>query len=130
MLQIFIALLLVLAGHFALSVWKPGPKATVVWPWGEDSRAVLRIAGGLPKDGGMASMLLGSGATLAFVLAFLSLFGWLVPAAWFVPLVAGGSVASLALFGLFFGSAGLLPMAIDVVLLIGVLGLGWTPGSV
>lgn len=130
MLRIFIAALLVLAGHFALSVYNPGPKATIIWPWGENSQAIIAGLGGLPKHGGLVSMLLGTGATLAFVAAFLSLFGWFVPATWFQPLVIIGSAASFVLFALFFSPIALVPMAVNAVLLIGVLSLHWTPATV
>ena len=48
------------------------------------------------------------------------------PAHWWLPLVVVAAVASLLLYVLYFGVWALLPMALDAVLLWGVLARHWS----
>ena len=126
-MRIVVMILLLVGAHFAGTAFVPGQRATVIWPFGIESRPVLARIGGLPsQSGSVASPLLAGLAVLAFVGAFMAVVGVVVPAAWFVPLVVAGSLGSIALFLLFAGPWAALPIVVDVILLWGVLGLHWT----
>lgn len=126
-MRIVVLILLFLGAHFAGTTFVPGSKATIIWPFGAESRPVLAGIGGLPsQSGSVASPLLAGVAVLAFIAAFASLLGLVVPAEWFTPLVVAGSLASTALFALFAGPWSVLPIAVDVILLWGILLQQWT----
>lgn len=119
--------LLFLGAHFAGTAFVPGPKANIIWPFGVESRSVRAGIGGLPTQGGSVVTPLLAGITaIAFAGAFLAMLGLVVPAEWFVALVVSGSLASIALFVLFAGMWAILPVAVDLLLLWGVLAQGWT----
>lgn len=126
-MRIVVFILLFLGAHFAGTAFVPGQKATVIWPFGVESRPVMVGIGGLPsQSGSVVSPLLAGTAVLAFAAAFAALLGIAVPTEWFLPLVVAGSLASITLFVLFAGSWPVLPIVVDVILLWGVLGLHWT----
>lgn len=126
-MRFVVLILLLLGAHFAGTAFVPGPKASVIWPFGADSRPVLAGIGGLPsQSGSVVTPVLAGAAVIAFVLAFLALLGWLIPAEWFLPLVVMGSLASVVLFVLFVGPWTVLPIIVDAVLLWGVLLQQWT----
>jgi hypothetical protein len=64
--------------------------------------------------------------TNALIAALLALFGWLIPANWFAPLIVVAAIASALLYVLYFGLFALAPLAIDVVLMWGVFTQGWS----
>lgn len=83
-------------------------------------------SGGLPsQSGSIVTPLLAGIATLSFIASLLALFGWLVPAHWFTPLIVAASIASVLLYILYFGVFSLLPIALDAILLWGILSQGW-----
>ncbi|MFZ0546819.1 MAG: hypothetical protein WAM60_15340 [Candidatus Promineifilaceae bacterium] len=126
-MRIVVLVLLFLGAHFAGTAFVPGPRASIVWPFGNDSRPLLAGVGGLPtQSGGVVTPVLAGLSVLAFVAAFAALVGILVPAEWFVPLVAAGSLTSTLLYLLFAGPLSILPIAIDLFLLWGVLINHWT----
>lgn len=70
-------------------------------------------------------------ATIALlVLAALSAAGWVVPAEWWPSLAVGGAVASLATLAVFFHPWILLGIAIDLIILWAVAGMGWRPAGI
>jgi len=118
-------ILLLFGLHFAGTVFVPGATAKIYWPFGENSRPLVKGIGGLPKQGGsVAAALLGGLAVLGFLAALLALFGVLVPAEWFRVLVIGASIAALLLHVLFFSPVLILPLLLDLVLLVGALFVG------
>lgn len=126
-MRIVVLILLLLGAHFAGTAFVPGPKASIVWPFGVDSRPVLAGIGGMQsQSNGFVTPLLAGGAVAAFAAAFASLLGFVVPAEWFVPLVVTGSLASIILNILFIGPLAILPVAVDLILLWGVLVNDWT----
>lgn len=126
----FVVLVLILAAaHFSLIPFAPAQagKAWLVWPLAADSRPWLTAIGGLPAQGnGLATIVLSGAAGLCFLGAALGLFGLLVPAAWWPWLVTLGATVSAVLYLLYLGPWSILPLALDLVLLWGVLGLHWT----
>jgi hypothetical protein len=124
-----VAILLLLGAHFSLTAFVPGAagKALFYWPWAADSKPVLAFLGGSIK--GVLTPLFAAVAGVAFLCAFLSLFGWLVPAAWWTPLVLAGSLSSALLFLMYLGPVAILPLLVDIALLVGVLVLRWTVAS-
>ena len=114
---------LLLGAHFALTAIVPGEKALLYWPFAKDSRPALDVLGSATKP---VTQLLSVVAGLCFLASAAAIPGWLVPAAWFVPLIVTGAVASALLFLLYIGINALVPLAIDAFLLWGVFGWRWT----
>ena len=121
-----VAILLLLGAHFSLTAFVPGAagKARFYWLWAADSKPALAFLGGSLK--GVLTPLFAAVAGAAFLCAFLSLFGWLVPAGWWTPLVLAGSLSSALLFLMYLGPMAILPLLVDMALLVGVLVLRWT----
>jgi hypothetical protein len=126
-MRIVVAALIILAAHFSLTAFVPGHKAVFYWPWGRNTRTLVKGIGGLPQDDAIVTSMLAWLAGLAFLLAFAALFQIVVPAILFPILVAAASMASILLFALHFSGLALLPVLVDVVLLFGVLAQHWTP---
>ena len=127
-MKIFVIVLLVLAVHFSATPFAPGPAGTakLYWPFAADSKPWLGFIGGLPASGGLVTALLAGIAALGFLASLLALFGWLVPAHWFTPLIVAAAIASILLYILYFGAFSLLPIALDAILLWGILAQGWS----
>lgn len=97
------------------------------WPFAHDSKPILNNIGGLLKVGeSIVTSLLGAVAGLSFLAAVITLFGWVIPAYLWPVLVIVGALASILLYILYFGIYSLVPIAIDAVLLWGVLVQHWT----
>lgn len=119
--------LLLIASHFALTPFAPAPKAWLGWPFGADSKPIFSFVGGLPSQaGGLLTPLLAGLAGLGFLAALAALFGLVIPASWWRPLMLVAGIASALLYVLYFGKWALLPLALDAVLLWGVLAQGWS----
>lgn len=127
-MKIFVIILLVFAAHFNATPFVPGPAGTAkfYWPFAADSKPWLAAIGGLPASGGLVTSLLAGVAALGFIAAFFALFGWLVPANWFVPAILAASIASVLLYVLYFGAFSLLLLALDAILLVGVYVWHWS----
>jgi hypothetical protein len=128
-MRIAVIILLLLAAHFCLSAFAPSPagKGIFYWPWATDSKPVLAGVGRLPAKGGsILTAALAGIAGLCFLGAVLCLFGVVVPAGWWMPLVLVGVAGSIALFLLYFTPLSLLPILLDLVLIWGVFFLNWT----
>ena len=113
-METFIVIFVVLAVNFSATPFARGPAGTAkfYWPFAADTKPWLGLIGGLPSQGGsMVTTLLAGAATMGLIAALLALFGWFVPANWLLPLIASAFAASIAL---------------DVVLLWGVLARGWS----
>lgn len=115
--------LLVLDAHFNLTANVPGPKALIYWPFGADTKPLLALFGAYPNT---PTQLLSVVAAASFIAALLALFGWLIPANWFAPLIVVAAIASALVYVLYFGLFALAPLAIDAVLLWGVFTQGWS----
>jgi hypothetical protein len=126
-MRILVAALIILAAHFSLTAFVPGGKALFYWPWGSNTRTLVKGLGGLPRDDAVLTSVLAWWAGLAFFLAFLALFQIMVPEIWFPIFLLSACVSSILLFALHFSVLALLPVLIDVVLLFGVLVQHWTP---
>jgi hypothetical protein len=127
-MKVVILILLVLAAHFSFTPFAPAQagQAKFYWPFAADTRAWLPI-GGLPsQSGSILTPLLAGAAGLAFVAAFASLQGWLVPAEWFRVLLLAGIGASAALYTLYIGPFAILPLVMDMLFLWGLLAQNWS----
>lgn len=127
-MKILVIVLLFLAAHFSATPFAPAPAgaAKFYWPFAADSKSWLTAIGGLPASGGIVTSLLAGVAALGFIASLLALFGWLVPAHWFTPAILAASIASVLLYVLYFGAFSLLPIALDLILVWGVLARGWS----
>lgn len=112
-----------LGAHFALTAIAPGEKALFYWPFAKNSKPSLDILGSATKP---VTQLLSVVAGLCFLASVMAILGWLIPPAWFVPLIIFGTVASTLLFLLYININALVPLAIDAFLLWGVFGWHWT----
>jgi hypothetical protein len=127
LMRFVVLILLLLAAHFAATPFAPAPKAWFAWPFSTDSKPVLAVVGGLPQQSGSVFVPLVAGiATLSFLIAILALFGLMVPSAWFAPAAILGAVASILLYITFAGLWAILPIAVDLIVLWGVLSQQWT----
>jgi hypothetical protein len=123
-----VIVLLFLAAHFNATPFAPAhpSAAKLYWPFAIDSKSWLTAIGGLPAAGGIITSLLAGVAALGFIASLLALFGWLVPAHWFTPLIIAAAVASILLYILYPGIFSLLPILLDLILLWGVITQGWS----
>lgn len=128
-MHIVVLILVLLAAHFSLTAFVPGPagQAQFYWPWAADSRPILAGVGGLPQEGGsIVTPALAGIAGLCLLAAAAALVGIVVPAEWWTPLVVVGAVASIALFVLYLSPLSLIPIALDLLLLWGIVLQHWT----
>jgi hypothetical protein len=103
-----------------LTALVPGPRALFYWPFGPESKPIVGFgAGALTR---LLSVIAGA----CLLAAAAALFGLIIPEAWFLPLVVVGSVASIVLYVLYLSVYSIIPIAIDVILLWGVLAQQWT----
>jgi hypothetical protein len=122
-MRILVTVLLIVGAHFGLTALIPGPKALVYWPFGPESRPIIGVGAGAPTQ------LLAVIAGASLLAAAAALFGLIIPEGWFVPLVIVGSITSILLYVLYFSVYSIAPIAIDVILLWGVLAQQWTVAS-
>lgn len=128
-MRYLVLVLLLLGAQFSLTAFAPAPdgKAWMLWPFSSASRPRLRFAGGLPTEPGSILVPLLAGVSgLSFLVAALGLFWQGVPEGWWVVLVLVASSGSALLHLLYLGRWAILPLAVDGVLLWGVLLQGWT----
>lgn len=129
--ELAVAGLLLAHGLIHASYLSPRPPATAggpAWPFElERSRllAALGFRGAIPRPLGLALVAL---TVAGYALAAGALLGILPAGLWTGGIVAG-SVASLALLGVFFHPWLVLGIVIDAVLLYGTLLAGWAPGA-
>src|SRR5919204_2370097 len=131
-MRLIVIILLALAAHLAATAFVPttAGKAWFGWPFAADSRPWLGFIGGLPSQhGSTVTPLIAGIAVLGFVGAAFAVMGWWVPANWFTPLVIASAIASIALFVLYVSEWSLVPLALDAVLLWGVLLQNWSVTS-
>lgn len=123
-----VVVFLVLGAHFSLTAIAPGEagKALFYWPFAKDSQPTIGVFGSATK---MIAQVLSIIAGLCLLASAAALIGWLVPAAWWTWLVVIGSVSSGLLFLLYIGPNAILPLAIDLVLLLGIFLWHWTVAS-
>src|SRR5512136_1715234 len=119
-MHILVAVLLIVGAHFSLTALIPGPKALVYWPFGPESKPIIGVGTGAPTQ------LLAVIAGASLLAAAAALFGLIIPEGWFVPLVIIGSIASILLYMLYFSVYSIIPIALDAVLLWGMLAQHWT----
>jgi hypothetical protein len=128
-MRFVVAFLLIIAAHFNLTPFAPAQagKGWFLWPFAADSKSLFSFVGGLPQQlGSVLTPILAAIAGLGFLAAALGLFGVVVPAIWWSPLVLVSAVASILLYVMYFGLNALIPIAIDTVLLWGLLAQHWT----
>jgi hypothetical protein len=141
MLKIAVTVLLIVAWHFPTTFFVPAPAPNehgwIAWPFGQLSTPAFgglpgAIAPSTPTTSGMPTLALACAgiASLAFLLAILSLWGLLVPAEWWRPAALVGSLASIVLFGIYLSPWAVIPLGVDLVVLWGVLIQGWTQASI
>lgn len=127
MMRIIVLVLLLLGAQFSATVFAPAAgKAWLLWPFGEDSKSWLSIVGGMKQSASPLTLVVAGVATLCFLATAFGLFGIVVPVDWWRPLALVAVVASILLHVLFFGIWAVVPIAVDVVLLWGVLLQNWS----
>ena len=91
----------------------------LLWPFFADTRTLL------PRGDLLNTLtpILGMTAAVCFLMAAASLWGWHVPSAWFLWLVAAGAVSSVVLQVIWISGWAVLPLVVDVVLLVSVFGM-------
>ena len=143
LVKIAITILLIIAWHFPTTFFAPGgtgvpagDTGTVIWPFGRASSPALAGVPGFVAPSSLTSVLSPSVAmaaagiaSLAFLLALLSLWGFVIPADWRRPAAIVGSVASIVLFLIYIGPWAILPIAVDLFVLWGVYAQGWTQST-
>jgi hypothetical protein len=128
-MRIIVALLLLLGAQFSLTAFAPtaAGRAWLLWPFAADVQPVLSGIGGLPQQSGsVLTPLLAGVSGLGFLAAALGLFGWGIPATWWLPAVVVATTASIALHILYIGLWALLPLAVDLAVLWGVFVWRWS----
>lgn len=127
MRYLILALLLVSA-HFALTPFAPGPAGTskIYWPFALDSRSWLGFIGGLPAQSGLLTAFLAGLAGLGFLISAIGLFWNITPPVWWPFIIIISALSSISLYVLYFGIWALIPLALDLALLFGVLFQHWT----
>ena len=128
-MYIVVLVLLLLAAHFSLSAFAPARAghAHVYWPWAVDTHPVLAGVGGLPQErDSVITQSLAVTAGLCLLGAAAALLGLFIPPESWMPLVTIGAVASLVLFVLYLGPRSLVPIALNLILLWGVVLEHWT----
>ena len=128
-MRALLILTLAVAAHLNLTPFSPAPpgKGWLLWPFAVDSRPVLPFIGGLPRERRSAVTALLSGVSgMGFLAAVFCLFGVLIPLEWWYPLILISAGTSLLLFLLYRSRWSVLPIAIDLLLLWGVILQGWT----
>jgi hypothetical protein len=135
--KIAVTILLVIAWHFPTTFFVPaGPpneKGWIIWPFGQQSKPLLDFAQGIlapatPTATQNPTVALAAAgiASLAFLTAMASLWGMVIPSEWFRPATTVGAAASAIAFVIYLGPWALIPLAVDAVVLWGVLVQGWT----
>jgi hypothetical protein len=121
----FFATLLLVALHYSLSgILLPEPPSHWLAPLTNDVRSILTVLfGKLPFDEHALSLLLSAIAVGALGLGLLGLFGWVVPAAWYLPSLVTGAGASVLLYLLFFNQWAFIPLLLNGVILYAVIQL-------
>jgi hypothetical protein len=115
--------------HVGFVTTRPAPTAGAPpWPFDLDRSWLLTRAGVSVPTARLIGRLLVTVAVAAFLVSALGALAWL-PAAWFGLAAAVGAVASLVLLLAFFHPWLVIGVAIDVVLLWGVVVAGWMPGN-
>jgi|GEM_PF-3430790 len=116
--------LILLGARFSLTAFVPAQagKAWVLCPFSADSRARLRLVGGLPTESGSLLVPLLAGITvLSFLVAAFGLFWRGAPEGWWSVLVLGASAGSALLYLLFLGRWAILLLAVVAALRWGML---------
>lgn len=127
-MRALLVILLAVAAHLNLTPFSPAPPGQrwLLWPFAAGLRPVIKV-GGLPGEPrGAVTTLLSGVSGVGFLAAVFCLFGVLVPLAWWHHLIVVSAVSSLLLFLLYCSRWSALPIAIDLLLLWGVLFQGWS----
>jgi hypothetical protein len=124
-----LAVLFVVAAHFSLTPFAPATtgKAWLFWPFSADSRSWLGFAGGLPAQSGSTLIPIIAGlAGIGFIAAVVGLFWTGFPATWWRLVIIASAILSILLYVLFLGKWSILPLAIDLAILWGVVLQHWS----
>ena len=124
-MKLFVAFLLLIGAHFALTANLPAPagQAWILWPFAANSQAVWGLTGA--EIGSLTKVLSGI-AGICFLAALLALLGLFLPAEWWGVLVSIAAISSLILYLLHLGPWAILPIAIDILLLWGIFVPHWS----
>jgi hypothetical protein len=127
LLKIGITALLIIGWHFPTTFFVPsGPpyeKGWIIWPFGQRSKPALDVLPGvlaptaLPATGATPTLaLVAAGlASLAFLVAIAGVWGFIVPPAWWQPMVLFGAAASAVLFAIYFSPFAIVPLVVDAI---------------
>lgn len=126
LLKIGITALLILGWHFPTTFFVPGgpphERGWIIWPFGQQSRPALEAMSGvvapasLPATGTPTLALIAAGlASVAFLVAIAGLWGFIVPPAWWQPMVLLAAAASAVLFTIYFSPLAIVPLLVDAI---------------
>jgi len=113
------ATLLLVSIHYSLSgIMLPEPPSHWLAPLTNDVRPIFGAAmGRLPVDERFIALVPAAVSVSGLGLGLFSLFGWLVPAGWYLPSLLTGAGAGTVLYLLFINQWALIPLMLDVAIL-------------
>jgi hypothetical protein len=140
MLRIVVTIVLIVAWHFPTTFFvpqdAPSDRGWLIWPFGKASTPVWDGLQGTIAPASLVTvtsptlaMAAAGIASLAFVVAIASLWGFVIPGEWWRPAAVIGSVSSIALFVIYLSPLSIVPLIADAAVLWGVLVANWTPQS-
>jgi hypothetical protein len=128
-MRLLVLLLIAAAAHLSLTPFFPAPAgmAWLLWPFEDNSEPRLRFFGAIPKrPGSLIIPVLSAIAGVGFVVAAINLMGITFIPTWWATCVVAGAAASVLIYLAYFGRLALLPIAINALLLAGVLSGAWS----
>jgi hypothetical protein len=126
LLKIGLTALLIIGWHFPTTFFVPGAppheKGWIIWPFGQQTKPALDALPGvlapaaLPATGTATVALVAAGlASVAFLVALAGVWGFVVPPAWWEPMVILGAAASAVLFAIYFSPFAIVPLIVDAI---------------
>lgn len=126
LLKIGITALLIVGWHFPTTFFVPGgppyEKGWLIWPFGRQSQPAIHALPGviapsaLPASGSPTVALVAAGlASVAFLVAIVGVWGFVVPPTWWQPSVLFAAAASAVLFTIYFSPRAILPLVVDAI---------------
>jgi hypothetical protein len=129
MWKIALVIFLIAHGLIHLAYFAPVP-ADPKYPFSLNKSWLGSMVGLDASATHMLGIVLGIAAVCGFALTGLATAEVVIPQSWWLPLSVIASVASLLMLVVFWNNALVLGIAIDIVLLVTVMGLGWRPSVV
>lgn len=126
LLKIGITAVLVIGWHFPTTFFVPGgpphERGWLIWPFGRRSQPAIEALPGviapnaLPANGSPTIALVAAGlASFAFLVAIAGVWGFVVPPAWWQPMVVFAAAASAVLFTIYLSPRAIVPLVVDAI---------------